>query len=206
MKKIWSCFALFVPLFFVPQVRAQNSAFAEGPVFAGGGPVLEAGLGSSYINMDIPGAGRVPLYGADATFSAEFAHCIGLKLDAGYARGFNVAGTGHSADVLNYLAGPVFYVARHRRYNLQIETLAGAARETGVNFTTTGQMVTGYTNKFAWAAGAALQYRLTPVLSMRLSADSFHTSFFNPAVAVNGQSNLRSTLSAIYTFGESRNH
>lgn len=88
--------------------------------------------------------------------------------------------------------------------NVYVHLLLGGARETGVNFESSGQIITGFVNKFAWAGGAGFQHRLTRSLSMRVGADYLHTSFFNPNISVQGQSNIRPSISLIYTFGEGR--
>jgi hypothetical protein len=82
--------------------------------------------------------------------------------------------------------------------------LLGGARETGVNFESSGQIVLGYTNRFAWAAGAGYEYRFSRAFAIRVSADYLRTSFFNSNIQVQGQSNLRPSLNLIYTFGEGR--
>jgi opacity protein-like surface antigen len=82
--------------------------------------------------------------------------------------------------------------------------LFGGARESGVNFDSSGRPATGWVNRFAWAAGGGVQYRLTPSFSVRLGADYLRTSFFNSNLAIEGQSNLRTAASLVYTFGERR--
>jgi opacity protein-like surface antigen len=88
--------------------------------------------------------------------------------------------------------------------NVYTNLLLGGARETGVNFESNGQIVTGYANEFAWAAGTGFQYRVTQSFSLRVGADYLHTNYFNSNVVVQGQTNLRPSVSLIYTFGEGR--
>jgi opacity protein-like surface antigen len=200
MKIPGRCLFFLIPFLFV------SLAHAQGPLFAGGGPMLEAGVGYSYFNMGIPSASRVNLNGVDASMNGDFSRRFGVKLDVGYVRGFDILSTGRHADVLNYMAGPVFYPIRTRKVTVYTELLLGGARETGVNLTTSGETVRGFVNKFAWAGGGGVQYRLTTSISLRVGADYMHTSFFNPNIAVQGQNNLRSTVSVVYTFGEGREH
>ena len=194
MRRITNCFALMALSLLVPRGHAQS------PLFAGSGPVIEAGVGYSYVNMGIPSSSRFSLNGADASMNIDFSRRFGVKLDLGYARAFDVFGTGHHADVLSYMGGPVFCPVRRRRFSLQAEFLAGAARETGVDLVTTGGTVLGFANKFAWATGGGAQFRMAPSFYLHLGADLFHTAFFNPDAAVKGQSNFRSVISAVYTF------
>jgi hypothetical protein len=127
-----------------------------------------------------------------------------VKVDLGYARNFNAFGTGPTADVLTYMAGPVFYPLWKRKMNVYTHVLVGAARETGVNFDSSGQIVRGFVNRFAWAGGVGFQYRLSRSFSLRLGADYLRTSFFNSQVTVQPQNNVRSSIRLIYSFGNNR--
>ena len=93
------------------------------------------------------------------------------------------------------------YPIRHRRYTVYVEALFGGARETGVNFEADGTLIRGFVNRFAWAGGGGLQYRITPALSLRAGADYLRSSFFNENVVPTAQRNLRTSLSVVYTFG-----
>jgi opacity protein-like surface antigen len=188
------------PLFFVGNVRAQN------PLFAGRGPMIEAGLGYSYSNVGVPSYDRVGMNGVDASVNADFSRRFGVKLDLGYVRGFDVFNTGRHADMLSYLAGPVFYPIRKKNFSVYTEFLLGGARETGVNFTSSGLLVRGFANQFAWAGGGGMQYRLTPSFSVRGGVDYMNTAFFDSHVVVQRQNNLRTVISLVYTFGERREH
>jgi len=198
MRKAWNSIALIVPFLFAFRVLAQ------GPVFAGSGPVIQAGIGYSYSDMSLPSASRFGLSGAEVSANAEFTRRFGVKLALDYSRGFNMFGTGHHADVLSYMGGPVLCPIRRKKLSLQIELLAGAARETGVNFATSGKAVLGFANQFAWAAGGGIEYRLAPSFCLHVGADYLHTSFFNPDTVVQGQNNIRSVVSVVYTFGKDR--
>jgi|HubBroStandDraft_6_1064221.scaffolds.fasta_scaffold139856_2 opacity protein-like surface antigen len=198
MTKICRWLVVVIALFSVTQVRAQN------PIFAGHGPVIEAGLGYSYANVGVPSLDRVSMHGVDGSVNADFSRRFGVKLDVGYVRGFDVFGTNHHADILSYMAGPVFYPIRKKRFSVYTEALFGGARETGVNFTSSGQTITGFTNKFAWQAGGGVEYRISRMFAVRFGADYMHTSFYNSEVTITGQNNVRAVASLVYTFGEGR--
>lgn len=185
-------------------IVAVPAAYAQRPIMAGAAPVLEAGFGYSYVNASVPSESTLGMNGVQVVANADFRRWFGLKLDVGYARNFNAFGAGRSADMLTYLAGPVFYPVRKRNMNVYTHVLLGGARETGVNFESDGQILVGYVHKFAWAGGAGFQYRLTPSFSLRVGADYLHSSFFNSNIVVQGQQNIRSSVSLIYTFGENR--
>lgn len=198
MKTIWKSALLLAALAVIPR------AYAQGPIFAGAGPVIEAGLGYTYTNVNIPAYKSLPMNGVDASINGDFTRHFGLKLDVGYARAFDAFGTGHSADMVTYMAGPVFYPIRTRRWMAYGELLLGGARETGVNYTSDGRQITGFANEFAWAGGGGIQFRLTQSLSLRGGGDYLRTQFFNSQVGLEKQGNIRSVVSVVYTFGEGR--
>jgi opacity protein-like surface antigen len=82
-----------------------------------------------------------------------------------------------------------------------VQALAGGARETGVNFENDGTLVRGYVNHFAWAGGAGFQFRISPALSLRPEVEYLRTSYFDSTVTIKGQTNLRTSLSLMYTLG-----
>ena len=180
------------------------AAHGQGPVVAGIAPVLEAGVGYSYVDAGVPSESRMGMNGINLIGNADISRRFGVNLDLGYARNFNAYQSGHSADLLTYMAGPVFYPIRKRNMNLYTHLLLGGARETGVNFESNGQIVLGYANRFAWSGGAGVQYRLSRVFALRVGADYLRTSFFNSNVALQGQTNIRPSINLIYTFGEGR--
>jgi hypothetical protein len=122
----------------------------------------------------------------------------------GYARNFNAYSSNHTADLLTYMAGPVFYPVRKRNLNVFAHLLLGGARETGVNFESNGQIVLGYANQFAWAGGAGVQYRISRIFAVRVGVDYLRTKYFNSNVVLQGQTNLQPSVSLMYTFGERR--
>ena len=102
------------------------------------------------------------------------------------------------------MGGPVFFPVRRRKFSIHAQALLGGARETGVNFESDGTLVRGFVNHFAWAGGAGFQYRFSSSWSLRPEVEYLRTSFFNSNVAIQGQTNLRTTLNLIYTFGRRR--
>ena len=176
-------------------------ARAQGPVVAGIAPVFEGGVGYSYMRSNVPSEGTMGMNGVLLSGSGDFNRYWGVKLELGYSRNFDSFQSGHTADMVTYMGGPVFYPLRHRRYNIYAELLLGGARETGINFEADGTLIRGFVNHFAWAGGGGLQYRITPALSLRAGADYLRSSFFNQNAVPTGQSNLRTSLSVVYTFG-----
>jgi opacity protein-like surface antigen len=176
-------------------------AHGQEPIAGGFAPALEGGVGFSYTQANTPSEGQMRMNGLQAVFSRDVNRHFAMKADFGYSRSFNAFHTGRSADLMTYMAGPVFYAVRRRQMSVYGELLLGGARQTGVTFEDNGQMVLGYANEFAWAGGAGVQYEIVPSISVRVGADYLRTSYFNSNVAVQAQSNLRSSVVLIYTFG-----
>src|SRR5579863_36697 len=145
MLKLW---LLLVALGLASQARAQ------GPVIAGVAPVIEGGFGYTYMQSTVPSEGNMLVQGLLASASGDLNARFGVKLEVGYSRSFDAFQTGRSADILSYMAGPVFYPIRHSKFDIHAQVLVGGARETGVNFATDGTLLRGYVNHFAWAGGA----------------------------------------------------
>jgi hypothetical protein len=191
-------FAMFLP----------GIAMAQGPATPARAPLFDVGAGYSFVSLPL-GNNRVSLNGANANLSAYVSTYLGIKLDVGYTRDNNVFNTGHNSDVLSYLAGPVIYPFRGRRSALYVEGLFGAARVTGPVPAAGGTLlIHGYANKFAWAAGGGVEYKLGyrffRSLTFRAGGDYLHTAYFTPTSAVSGQNDARIIANLVYTFG-SRN-
>jgi outer membrane protein with beta-barrel domain len=189
---------------FLLVIVIAPAARAQAPLVAGIAPVLEAGGGYTYTDASVPSQNKLGMNGAQLVGDADFSRRFGVQLELGYSRNFNAYSSNHTADMLTYLGGPVFYPLRTRRWTVNTHVLAGGARETGVNFESDGQIIRGYTNRFAWAVGAGVQYRVSRDWSVRIGADYLRTSFFNSDVQIQGQLNIRSSATLIYTFGEGR--
>jgi hypothetical protein len=195
MRTIFKLWLLLAALGLAAQVRAQ------GPLVAGVAPVVEGSIGFSYMQSSVPSEGSLPMNGILATASGDLNSHFAAKLELGYSRSFDAFQTGRRADVLTYMAGPVFYAIRRSKFDIHAQVLAGGARETGVNFENDGTLVRGYVNHFAWEGGVGIQYRISDAFSLRPEVEYLRTSFFDPNVAIKGQTNLRTSLNLIYTFG-----
>jgi opacity protein-like surface antigen len=178
-----------------------SQARAQGPVIAGVAPVVEWGVGYSYMKANVPSLGSMVMYGGLLSGSKDLNSHFGAKLEVGYSRSSDAFQTGRVADILTYMAGPAFYPVRRPRFSIHVQALVGGVRETGVNFESDGTLVRGFVNHFAWAGGAGFQYRISETLSVRPEIEYLRASFFNSNVAVQGQSNLRPSVSFVYTFG-----
>ena len=177
---------------------------AQYPPVAGIGPLVESGLGYSYVSMDFPSTSRVGMNGLDANVTADFLRTFGVRADLGYARTSNVFNSGHHSDVLSYLAGPVFYPFRRRRLTVYVDLLVGGVRVTGVTPNLAGEQFRGFANKLAWVYGVGFQYSVSPSLGIRFDTNILHTAYFNSSAAVQGQENLRTMMNVVWCFGKRR--
>ena len=185
-------------LLLVPQSSAQA------PTAAGYSPVINIGAGYSYANVPVPSRGSLNMSGIAVTGSLDLSARIGLEVDVSYVRSQNVFGTSHSADLFTYMGGPVFYLRRAKHLNIYCHALLGAARETGVNFNNTGGLLSGYVNRFAWAAGGGAEYKLDRNVSLRFGGDYLNTQFFDPAITFKHQNDVQAFIGFSYRFGGRR--
>jgi len=195
------CIVLYLGFLYPRPARAQS------PVAAGAGPSVNASIGPSYVSWGLTPSNRVGLSGLDASAEGSFLRRIGVKVDVGYARAWNVLGSGQHADVLNYLGGPVIHLSRREGFTAYVQGLVGGARITGPVPVTGGLFGSGYANKLAWSAGVGVEYRFSGALAFRVGGDYLHTAFFSPSQAVQGQTDFRAVSSIVYYFraGSGRN-
>lgn len=179
-------------------------ARAQGPAIAGVAPVLDGGIGYSYVQSRIPSQGNLAMKGILLSASGDLNARFGVKAEIGYSRSFDAFQTGRVADTLTYMAGPVFYPIRRSRFDVHVQVLAGGARVTGVTFENDGTLVRGYVNHLGWTGAAGFQVRISPAMALRPEVEYVRTSFFNSNVAFEGQTDIRTTLNLIYTFGRRR--
>jgi hypothetical protein len=177
-------------------------AIGQTPKIAGSEPVVSASLGYSYINLGLQPS-RANLNGLDATFSVDFHPHFGVMLDLGYARGANVNGSTRHADVLSYLAGPVFYVSRNTGVTFYVHVLGGGARITGAIPGPHG-FSRGYINEPALAAGGGLELHISRSFAVRAGADYLRASYLTSPTAFGGQNDFRAVTSLVYYFGSNR--
>jgi hypothetical protein len=177
-------------------------AAAQEPRVAGTGPVISVSLGYSYFNLGLQPK-RASLNGADSTFAVDFHPRFGVTLDVGYVRGSNVNGSTHHGDVLSYLAGPVFYIARKKGLTTFVHVLAGGARIAGAIPDTHG-FVRGYTNELAIAFGGGIEHQFSRRFAIRATADYVRASYLTSPNTFNPQNDVRVVTGLLYYFGTNR--
>jgi hypothetical protein len=188
------------PLVFLLLCAAP--AAAQEPRVAGTGPVMSFSLGYSYFNLGLQST-RANLNGADSTFTVDFHPRFGVTLDVTYVRASNLNGSSYHADVLSYLAGPVFYISRKKGLTTFAHVLAGGARITGAIRDTHG-FVRGYTNEPAIAFGGGLEHPVSRRFAVRATADYVRASYWTSPTAFNPLNDVRAVTSLVYYFGTNR--
>jgi hypothetical protein len=174
------------------------SAFAQQPFSAGSGPVITAGFGYSYMSVSIPSATRIDMNGLGASITGNFRSRFGAKVDLNFVRQANVFGTGHHADVLSFMLGPLFYPVNNNRLAVYVQALAGGSRADGVIPNGAGGFNTAYTEGLAWAIGGGIERSISTSLAVRSEADYMRTSFIDSSGVFRGQNDLRITGSLVY--------
>jgi opacity protein-like surface antigen len=208
--KIVSCF-VYLPVLALAQssptpivpnpVRPASPAPIRhhDPVPAARGLRVKASIGYAYTSLAVPSSNRVNLSGVDATLTANLSQRLGAIADSSYVRASDVFNSGRHADVLSYLAGPVFYPTRNERLRTFVHGLVGGARVNGVSPTSGSNFLTGYVNKLSWAFGGGIEYPVSRSIALRVGGDYQHTYFFNSGAAIRGQNNFRAVCSVVYS-------
>jgi len=173
---------------------------AQSPLAPARGKTIDVGLGYSYVREGQSVSSPVGLTGGNASITIGYSR-LELKVDLGYARAANLPGTGRHNEVLSYLAGPVFHPLIHRNFETYVQVLGGAARVSGpVPLGVGSYLLGGWASGLAWAVGGGVEYRVTNAIAIRTGVDYMRTSYFDPALTLRGQSNIRSTASIVYSF------
>jgi hypothetical protein len=192
MRRIFVCiFMLVAPL--MAQSRLQTAAAATGPSF-------EASLGFVYFNLAMPSQ-HIGLTGLDGSGLVKFRPHWGVTVDSTYARTGNVLGTGHSASVMDFLAGPVFYPAVFRKSEIFIQALAGASRVNSAVPVSGTSYLAGWVTRPSYAIGGGVEHSLFGSVAVRVQGDYQRTTYGYAANTIQGQNNLRLTTSIVYRFG-----
>lgn len=181
-----------------------SPSFAQAPLAAGYSPVFKVGAGYSYANVGVPSRGRLNMNGAFANGTLDLKFRLGIEADFSYVRAPHVFGTSHSADLMTFMGGPVFYLKRGKHLDIYAHGLFGGARETGVNFATDGGLLLGFATKFAWAAGGGAEYKIDQNLAVRFGGDYLSTQFFDPNINFQRQQNVQAFVGVSYRFGGRR--
>ena len=170
------------------------------PVPAATGAAVDVSAGYVFINLDMPSSSRVNLSGINTTVAVNIFPHAGVAADFTYARASNLLGSGCHADLLSYLAGPVYYPLRIKKVTTLVHALIGGARVTGTPPGTNNSNFTGCANKLSWALGGGVHYQVSTSMALQVSSDYLHTTYFNSIPALKGQNDVRVVCGFVYSF------
>ena len=168
---------------------------AHRPVFIPKGMDLKASAGYTYTSLSVSPATRSNLTGVNAALIAENAF-FGYTVESSYVRAGNVSSTSNDATVLSYLGGAILYPVAHIKVRTYVRGLAGGAKVTGPILSSSGDL-NGFVNKFSWAVGGGVEYRISHSFAIRSGADYQHTYFYDSVTTIRGQNNFRAVFSLI---------
>jgi opacity protein-like surface antigen len=191
--------AVCILFLFAPLV-AQRFVSSVPPV-AATGPVFEASAGYTYLALDTPSQQRVGLSGVDANGFLDFNSRWGMMVDSSYARAGNVLGTGHSANVLSFLIGPVFYPLDYGNTRIFVHTLAGVSLVNSAVPVKGTYYLGGTVTRFSYAVGGGIERTVAGPLAIRVGADYLRTTFADSTAEMRFQNNLRFVTGFVIRFG-----
>lgn len=191
----------------LPAPKTPAPLFSKQPPLpAALAPAIEARVGYSTLSRASSANNKILFKGLNASITGQSSDRFGATFETSYLRASNVFGTGRSNSVLTFLGGPVLYPYRRGGFVTSVHVLGGAARVSGVVVLTpsNGGFLKGTVDDLAWAFGTSLEKWFTDSLALRVDIDGLHTSFYNSAVKVQGEYDLRATWGLIYYFGGRR--
>jgi opacity protein-like surface antigen len=183
------------PMNVLPKSERQPLPAAHRPVFLPIGMDLKGSVGYTYTSLSASPTTRSNLTGVNAALILE-SPFFGYTLDSSYVRGGNVLSTTNDATVLSYLGGVILYPVAHHKLRVYVRGLAGGAKVTGPIPTSDGTE-TGFVNKFSWAIGGGVEYRISHSWTFRSGADYQHTYFYDSITTIRGQNNFRAVFSLV---------
>lgn len=194
MIGVLTCYVLLV----------SGSCAGQEPRPAAVGPTVSVSLGYAYLRTEVTTVGSFGENGAIVGINADFNPRFGLRGEVGYTRAVGAFGISRASDVLTFLAGPVFYPVRQRKFSIYAQGLAGAARIEGVLPEGGNSYLLSEAVKPAWGLGGGVEAGLSKSLGVRVGADYLRLSNLTPQLDLRGQWDPRVTASLVYTFGKAR--
>jgi hypothetical protein len=184
-------------LLLVAATALGQSGAKSGPSPAASGPDFALSAGYTFLSLPIANVGHQNLNGFDLGGHLDFSPRWGATVDISYARGSEVASTGHSTYVLSALVGPVFYPMEWKSDRVFVHALVGAGMvDSAVPLK--GARLVGYMTRFSDAVGGGIEHHIKGPFSVRISADLLRTTFVNGTAVARGQSDLRATVSLMF--------
>lgn len=176
---------------------AQNGLQSP-PATAVMGRSYDVSAGYTNLMMAVPGSQSATMNGLDASGSLGLSSHWAAILESSFARTSNALSTGHQAYMSNTQSGPVFYPWERRNTRLLVRGLAGLAVIDGAVPIDKANYFHGWIGRPSFTCGGGVEQAITDQLMLRLNADYLRTSFYDAAGAVQGQNNLRLTMSFVF--------
>jgi opacity protein-like surface antigen len=183
------------------QTGSQAGSRTRVPTAAATVPIFEVSAGYAYVNLEMPSASRVNLNGADGNIVLNITERWGATLDSSYSRTGDVLSTGHGGSNLNFLAGPVFYLADRGNARIFVNGLVGASRVDSAVPTGPTTFLGGQVTRLSFAFGAGVEYDLSRSFGVRGGADYLRTTFIDSTGKDQGQNNLRVVVGLVFKLG-----
>lgn len=191
-ERIW-CFVLLL----AAPALAQNGLQSP-PAAAVIGRSYDVSAGYTNLMMAVPGSQSVTLSGLDASGSLGLTPHWAAILESSFARTSNALSTGHQAYMSNTQSGAVFYPWERRNTWFLVRGLAGWAVIDGAVPINKANYFHGWLGRPSYTCGGGVEHALTDQFMLRVNADYLRTSFYDAASAVQGQNNLRLTMSFVF--------
>jgi hypothetical protein len=192
-----ACKALFAALLLIASAAAQNLV-EPGPPVSAYNPTFDVAGGYSYLSSSIPSAGRVNLYGINASAHADFLPHWGVALDSGYVRASDVLGTGHPGYTLTFLGGPVFYPLTHGSIRPFLHALVGAGLVEGALPLNSTSNLQAWVARPAFAVGGGVERSVMGPFGLRMTGDYLRTAYADSTATVKLQNDLRVSASLVF--------
>ncbi|MFZ0821805.1 MAG: hypothetical protein WAM91_17210 [Candidatus Acidiferrales bacterium] len=198
MKRIRPLFfgnLLLAGIFVFAVLCVVQSASAQEP------PKVDVSAGYSYMygNVVVSGQG-INLNGASGSVAYNYNRWLGFVFDLGTYYNGNVASTGQTLNVTTYLFGPRFSWRKNEKLTPFGQVLLGGGYAGGTLYAG-GNSPLGAQNSFAMTAGGGLDWKVQPVISIRVFQAEYLRTQFNNGVNFN-QNNFRFSAGVVFHFGK----
>jgi opacity protein-like surface antigen len=172
------------------------------------GPEFDVSAGYSYAGVNFSGKPTVNMQGADLGAAIDFTSRWGATLDSSYVRAGRDPRTGHTSDVVSFLAGPVFVPAQNQNTRVLVRALAGVSVVDGSvpdSLVPVGQLYyRGWLTRFSWAVGTGIEHNISGPFAVRVNVDYLRTRYVSSSLTVQPQNNIRVTGSLVFRFAAPR--
>lgn len=198
MKKTFRPQRIFCFILLLAAPALAQNGLQSPPAPAVIGRSYDVSAGYTNLMMAIPGAQRITMNGLDASGSLGLSSRWAAILESSFARTSSVLSTGHQAYMSNTQSGAVFYPWEHRNTRFLLRGLGGWAIIDGAVPIDKVNYFHGWLGRPSYTGGAGVEHALTDQFMLRVNADYLRTSFYDAAGALQGQNNLRLTMSFVF--------